>query len=167
MKKNISLLLIVFGAFYINAQSKLFGDFTYMMTKKDAYSILKNNKREFNSFLLGPANFFTLRKGSLVFEKDDLIHITIWSKSNLNLNKTKQQLNTSIKHLKSQGFELAYAQPDWENPLSKLKNRPYIRMIHKENKILVEIEPRGRAEAYNIFVSYYDLGWFHKKLVEL
>ena len=76
-------------------------------------------------------------------------------------------LNTSINHLKSQGFELVYAQPDWENPLSKLKNRPYIRLIHKKNKIMVEVEPRGRAEAYNIFLSYYNLDWFREKLVGL
>lgn len=167
LNKPLILIVIILASLSTYAQTKLFDDFTYMMTKKEAYSLLKNNKKKFTSFLLGPSNFFTLRKGSLIFEKDDLIHITIWSKSNLNLKKTKQMLNTSINHLKSQGFELVYAQPDWENPLSKLKNRPYIRLIHKKNKIMVEVEPRGRAEAYNIFLSYYDLDWFREKLVGL
>jgi len=90
-----------------------------------------------------------------------LIHITIWSKSNLNLNKTKKLLKTSKNHLESQGFELVYAQPDWKNPLTKQKNKPYMRLIHKEKNILTELEPRGQGETFNIFLSYYQLNWFH------
>ena len=94
MKKYILLLLFFLGAIDIYAQSLLFDDFTYKMPKKNAYSLLKKNKKKFNSLDLGPTNTFILRRGSLVFEEDELIHITIWSKSNLNLNKTKKLLNT-------------------------------------------------------------------------
>ncbi len=161
MKKIISLLLTFFGALTINAQSLLFDDFTYKMPKKVAFSVLKKNKKKFNALNLGTANTFILRRGSLVFEEDELIHITIWSKSNLNLNKTKKLLKTSKNHLESQGFELVYAQPDWENPLTKQKNKPYMRLIHKEKNILTELEPRGQGETFNIFLSYYQLNWFH------
>jgi hypothetical protein len=161
MKKIISLLLTFFGALTINAQSLLFDDFTYKMPKKVAFSVLKKNKKKFNALNLGTANTFILRRGSLVFEEDELIHITIWSKSNLNLNKTKKLLKTSKNHLESQGFELVYAQPDWENPLTKQKNKPYMRLIHKEKNILTEMEPRGQGETFNIFLSYYQLNWFH------
>lgn len=161
MKKIISLLLTFFGALTINAQSLLFDDFTYKMPKKVAFSVLKKNKKKFNAFNLGTANTFILRRGSLVFEEDELIHITIWSKSNLNLNKTKKLLKTSKNHLESQGFELVYAQPDWENPLTKQKNKPYMRLIHKEKNILTELEPRGQGGTFNIFLSYYQLNWFH------
>lgn len=167
MKRNLILVAFFLVWLSTHAQTNLFGDFTYMMSKKEAFTLLKKNKKQYTSFLLGPSNFFTLKRGSLVFEKDYLIHITIWSKSNLNLNKTKQMLNSCMNHLKSDGFELVYAQPGWENPLSKDKNRPYIRLIQKKKKIMVEIEPRGRAEAYNIFLSYYDLDWFHEMLVGL
>ena len=94
--------------------------------------MLKKNKKKFNSLDLGPTNTFILRRGSLVFEEDELIHITIWSKSNLNLNKTKKLLNISKNHLESQGFELVYAQPDWQNPLTKQRDKPYMRLVHKE-----------------------------------
>ncbi|MGB2313326.1 MAG: hypothetical protein ACPH4K_07880 [Flavobacteriaceae bacterium] len=161
MKKIISLLLTFFGALTINAQSLLFDDFTYKMPKKVAFSMLKKNKKKFNALNLGTANTFILRRGSLVFEEDELIHITIWSKSNLNLNKTKKLLKTSKNHLESQGFELVYAQPDWENPLTKQKNKPYMRLVHKEKNILTELEPRGQGETFNIFLSYYQLNWFH------
>ena len=161
MKKIISLLLTFFGALTINAQSLLFDDFTYKMPKKVAFSVLKKNKKKFNALNLGTANTFILRRGSLVFEEDELIHITIWSKSNLNLNKTKKLLKTSKNHLESKGFELVYAQPDWENPLTKQKNKPYMRLIHKEKNILTELEPRGQGETFNIFLSYYQLNWFH------
>ena len=161
MKKIISLLLTFFGALTINAQSLLFDDFTYKMPKKLAFSVLKKNKKKFNALNLGTANTFILRRGSLVFEEDELIHITIWSKSNLNLNKTKKLLKTSKNHLESQGFELVYAQPDWENPLTKQKNKPYMRLVHKEKNILTELEPRGQGETFNIFLSYYQLNWFH------
>jgi hypothetical protein len=161
MKKIISLLLTFFGALTINAQSLLFDDFTYKMPKKVAFSVLKKNKKKFNALNLGTANTFILRRGSLVFEEDELIHITIWSKSNLNLNKTKKLLKTSKNHLESQGFELVYAQPDWENPLTKQKNKPYMRLIHKEKNILTELEPRGQGQTFNIFLSYYQLNWFH------
>ena len=90
MKKNILLLLFFFGAFDIYAQSLLFDEFTYKMPKKNAYLLLKKNKKRYNSLDLGPTNTFILRRGSLVFEEDELIHVTIWSKSNLNLNKTKK-----------------------------------------------------------------------------
>ncbi len=161
MKKIISLLLTFFGALTINAQFLLFDDFTYKMPKKVAFSVLKKNKKKFNALNLGTANTFILRRGSLVFEEDELIHITIWSKSNLNLNKTKKLLKTSKNHLESQGFELVYAQPDWENPLTKQKNKPYMRLVHKEKNILTELEPRGQGETFNIFLSYYQLNWFH------
>lgn len=161
MKKIISLLLTFFGALTINAQSLLFDDFTYKMPKKVAFSVLKKNKKKFNALNLGTANTFILRRGSLVFEEDELIHITIWSKSNLNLNKTKKLLKTSKNHLESQGFELVYSQPDWENPLTKQKNKPYMRLVHKEKNILTELEPRGQGETFNIFLSYYQLNWFH------
>ena len=161
MKKIISLLLTFFGALTINAQSLLFDDFTYKMPKKVAFSVLKKNKKKFNALNLGTANTFILRRGSLVFEEDELIHITIWSKSNLNLNKTIKLLKTSKNHLESQGFELVYAQPDWENPLTKQKNKPYMRLVHKKKNILTELEPRGQGETFNIFLSYYQLNWFH------
>lgn len=167
MKKIISLLLTFFGALTINAQSLLFDDFTYKMPKKVAFSVLKKNKKKFNALNLGTANTFILRRGSLVFEEDELIHITIWSKSNLNLNKTKKLLKTSKNHLESQGFELVYAQPDWENPLTKQKNKPYMRLVHKEKNILTELEPRGQGETFNIFLSYYQLNWFHDMVRDL
>jgi hypothetical protein len=40
-------------------------------------------------------------------------------------------------------------------------------MIQKEKKILAEIEPRGQGENYTVFLSYYDLDWFHQKINEL
>ena len=167
MKKIISLLLTFFGVLTINAQSLLFDDFTYKMPKKVAFSVLKKNKKKFNALNLGTANTFILRRGSLVFEEDELIHITIWSKSNLNLNKTKNLLKISKNFLESQGFELVYAQPDWENPLTKKINKPYMRFAHKEKNILTELEPRGQGETYNIFLSYYQLNWFYDMVMEL
>ena len=161
MKKTISFLMIIFGVLTINAQSLLFDDFTYKMSKKEAFSLLKKNKKKFNAINLGTANTFILRRGSLVFEENELIHITIWSKSNLNLNKTKKLLNISKNHLESQGFELVYAQPDWQNPLTKQMDKPYMRLVHKEKNILTELEPRGQGETFNIFLSYYQLNWFH------
>ena len=161
MKKYITFLLIFFTALTINAQYLLFDDFTFKMPKKNAFSLLKKNKKKFNALNLGSANTFTLRRGSLVFEEDELIHITIWSKYNLNINKTRELLKILKNHLESQGFELVYAQPDWENPLTKQKNKPYMRLIHKEKNILTELEPRGQGETFNIFLSYYQLNWFH------
>ena len=167
MKKTISFLMIIFGVLTINAQSFLFDDFTYKMSKKEAFSLLKKNKKKFNAINLGTANTFILRRGSLVFEENELIHITIWSKLNLNLNKTKNLLKISKKFLESQGFELVYAQPDWENPLTKIINKPYMRLAHKEKNILAEMEPRGQGEIYNIFLSYYQLNWFHDMVRDL
>ncbi|MEC7619786.1 MAG: hypothetical protein VX714_03515 [Bacteroidota bacterium] len=167
MKKYILLLLFFLGAIDIYAQSQLFDDFTYKMPKKNAYSLLKKNKKKFNSLDLGPTNTFILRRGSLVFEEDELIHITIWSKSNLNLNKTKKLLNISKNHLESQGFELVYAQPDWQNPLTKQRDKPYMRLVHKEKNVLTELEPRGQGETFNIFLSYYQLNWFHQMVKAL
>ena len=92
MKNNIPFLLIFFIALTINAQSLLFDDFTFKMPKKNALSLLKKNKKKFNELDLGSANKFTLKRGSLVFEEDELIHITIWSTYNLNINKTKELL---------------------------------------------------------------------------
>ena len=167
MKKTISFLMIIFGVLTINSQSFLFDDFTYKMSKKEAFSLLKKNKKKFNAINLGTANTFILRRGSLVFEENELIHITIWSKSNLNLNKTKNLLKISKKFLESQGFELVYAQPDWENPLTKIINKPYMRLAHEEKNILAELEPRGQGEIYNIFLSFYQLNWFHDMVRDL
>ena len=167
MKKTISFLMIFFGTLTINAQSLLFDDFTYKMSKKEAFSLLKKNKKKFNAINLGNANTFILRRGSLVFEEDELIHITIWSKSNLNLNKTKNLLKSSKNFLESKGFQLVYAQPDWENPQTKKINKPYMRFAHKEKNILTELEPRGQGETYNIFLSYYQLNWFYDMVMEL
>lgn len=148
-------------------QIKLYDDFFFKMTKKEAFSLLKKNKKNFNNLSLGSNNTFTLRKGSLAFEEDDLIHITIWSKSSLDVKKTERTLKVSKNHLESIGFEVVYAQPHWENPLRKEKNKPYIRMIQKEKNVLAEIEPRGQGGNYTVFLSYYNLDWFHKKVKEL
>ena len=123
--------------------------------------------KKFNALNLGSTNTFTLRRGSLVFEEDELIHITIWSKYNLNINKTKELLKILKNHLESQGFELVYAQSDWKNPLTRQKNKPYMRLVNKEEKILTELEPRGQGETFNIFLSYYHLNWFQKMISSL
>ena len=164
MKFFFTFLLIFFTALTINAQYLLFDDFTFKMPKKNAFSLLKKNKKKFNALNLGSANSFTLRRGSLVFEEDELIHITIWSKYNLNINKTKKLLKILKNHLESQGFELVYAQSDWKNPLTRQKNKPYMRLVNKEEKILTELEPRGQGETFNIFLSYYHLNWFQKMI---
>jgi len=164
MKIFFTFLLIFFTALTINAQYLLFDDFTFKMPKKNAFSLLKKNKKKFNALNLGSANSFTLRRGSLVFEEDELIHITIWSKYNLNINKTKELLKILKNHLESQGFELVYAQSDWKNPLTRQKNKPYMRLVNKEEKILTELEPRGQGETFNIFLSYYHLNWFQKMI---
>jgi hypothetical protein len=164
MKKYITFLLLFFTALTINAQYLLFDDFTFKMPKKNAFSLLKKNKKKFNALNLGSANTFTLRRGSLVFEEDELIHITIWSKYNLNINKTRELLKILKNHLESQGFELVYAQSDWKNPLTRQKNKPYMRLVNKEEKILTELEPRGQGETFNIFLSYYHLNWFQKMI---
>ena len=164
MKIFFTFLLIFFTALTINAQYLLFDDFTFKMPKKNAFSLLKKNKKKFNALNLGSANTFTLRRGSLVFEEDKLIHITIWSKYNLNINKTKELLKILKNHLESQGFELVYAQSDWKNPLTRQKNKPYMRLVNKEEKILTELEPRGQGETFNIFLSYYHLNWFQKMI---
>ena len=164
MKIFFTFLLIFFTALTINAQYLLFDDFTFKMPKKNAFSLLKKNKKKFNALNLGSANTFTLRRGSLVFEEDELIHITIWSKYNLNINKTKELLKILKNHLESQGFELVYAQSDWKNPLTRQKNKPYMRLVNKEEKILTELEPRGQGETFNIFLSYYHLNWFQKMI---
>ena len=164
MKKYILFLVLFFVSSTINAQSLLFDDFTYKMPKKKAFSILKKNKKKFNSLDMGNANTFILKRGSLVFEEDELVHVTIWSKSNLNLNKTKELLEVSINHLESQGFHMVYAQPDWKNPLTKQNNKPYVRLIHKDKNILTELEPRGQGESFNIFLSYYQLNWFQNMI---
>ena len=164
MKKYITFLLIFFTSLTINAQYLLFDDFTFKMPKKNAFSLLKKNKKKFNALNLGSSNTFTLRRGSLVFEEDKLIHITIWSKYNLNINKTTELLKSLKNHLESQGFELVYAQSDWKNPLTRQKNKPYMRLVNKEEKILTELEPRGQGETFNIFLSYYHLNWFQKMI---
>jgi hypothetical protein len=164
MKKYITFLLLFFTALTINAQYLLFDDFTFKMPKKNAFSLLKKNKKKFNALNLGSANTFTLRRGSLVFEEDELIHITIWSKYNLNINKTKELLNTLKNHLESKGFELVYAQSDWRNPLTRQKNKPYMRLVNEEKKILTELEPRGQGDTFNIFLSYYQLNWFQNMI---
>jgi hypothetical protein len=167
MKKYITFLLLFFTALTINAQYLLFDDFTFKMPKKNAFSLLKKKKKKFNALNLGSTNTFTLRRGSLVFEEDELIHITIWSKYNLNINKTKELLKILKNHLESQGFELVYAQSDWKNPLTRQKNKPYMRLVNKEEKILTELEPRGQGETFNIFLSYYHLNWFQKMISSL
>jgi hypothetical protein len=164
MKKYITFLLIFFTALTINAQYLLFDDFTFKMPKKNAFSLLKKKKKKFNALNLGSTNTFTLRRGSLVFEEDELIHITIWSKYNLNINKTKELLNTLKNHLESKGFELVYAQSDWRNPLTRQKNKPYMRLVNEEKKILTELEPRGQGDTFNIFLSYYQLNWFQNMI---
>ena len=60
--------MIFFGTLTINAQSLLFDDFSYKMSKKEAFSLLKKNKKKFNAINLGNANTYILRRGSLVFE---------------------------------------------------------------------------------------------------
>jgi hypothetical protein len=164
MKNNIPFLLIFFITLTINAQSLLFDDFAFKMPKNNALSLLKKNKKKFNELDLGSANKFTLKRGSLVFEEDELIHITIWSKYNLNINKTKELLNTLKNHLESKGFELVYAQSDWRNPLTRQKNKPYMRLVNEEKKILTELEPRGQGDTFNIFLSYYQLNWFQNMI---
>jgi hypothetical protein len=164
MKKYITFLLLFFTALTINAQYLLFDDFTFKMPKKNAFSLLKKNKKKFNALNLGSANTFTLRRGSLVFEEDELIHITIWSKYNLNINKTRELLKILKNHLESQGFELVYAQSDWKNPLTRQKNKPYMRLVNEEKKILTELEPRGQGDTFNIFLSYYQLNWFQNMI---
>jgi hypothetical protein len=161
------LLFLLSLSISVHAQTKLYDDFSFKMSKKEAFTLLKKDKKKFNNLRLGPNNVFILKKGSLIFEDDELIHITIWNKSILDVKKTEKLLKTSKNHLESKGFQMVYAQPNWENPLFKEKNKPYLRMIQKEKKILAEIEPRGQGENYTVFLSYYDLDWFHQKINEL
>ena len=166
-RSQVVLFLLHLTSFHVYSQTKIFDDFSYTMSKKEAFYLLKRNKKKFNSLTLGQANIFVLRRGSLVFKEDSLVHITMWSKSNLDLEKTEKQLKASKFHLESEGFEIVYAQNHWENPLIKDKNKPYMRMIHKEKRVLIEIEPRGQGGVYNVFLSLYNLDWFQEKIKEL
>lgn len=169
MNQRILFFLFLFflvGA-PVHAQTKLFDGFLYQMPKKEAISILKDNKKKFNNLKFGTKNNFVLRKGSLAFENDILIHITLWSKNDLNSNAAGKKLQEAVKYFESKSFEMVYSQPQWSDPKIKDLTKPYIRMVHREKKLLVELEPRGQGDLFNVFLSYYDLDWFKNRLNDL
>jgi len=157
------LIFFLFGL-SVQAQNKLFDDFFFKMPKKKAILVIKENKKKFNNIKLGSNNSFILRKGSLAFEEDLLIHITMWSKNDLNPKTTEKKLHETVKYFVSKGFKIVHSQPEWSDPQIKDLSKPYLRLVHKEQKLLVEIEPRGQGDLYNVFLSIYDLNWFSDKL---
>jgi hypothetical protein len=169
MYQRILFFLFLFCLLGVSAQAqnKLFDGFFHKMLKKNAISVLKENKKRFNNLKFGTNNYFVLRKGSLAFEDEILIHITLWSKNDLDSNATGKKLQEAVKYFESIGFKMVYSQPEWPDPKIKDLTKPYIRMVHMKEKLLVELEPRGQEDLFNVFLSYYDLEWFTNQLKDL
>ena len=156
-------ILLFYSLSIIGQDSVLYEPFELNMFKAEAINLLKKNRKRFKSIPLGSGNIFSLRKGSLNFEAGKLYSVTIWSKKNLVLRKAEAYLKNTRKHLESKGFVMVYAQEYWDKPLQRDKNKPCIRFVNKEKKILLDVESRGQGNVYNVFLNYYNLTWFNNK----
>ena len=156
---------------WINAQQVLYDEFVYSMPFAAAKSLFKLKKKKYNKLALGNKTVYTLRKTSLVSDKDDklLISISLWSKKNLNLKQAETYLKTTRKYLEALGYQTVYYQENWSKPLLINKKKPGVRFIDKDKTILIELESRGHVAqggTYNIFVTYYNYQWFMNQILD-
>lgn len=164
MKKRY-YTFVVFILFCLagNAQEMLFDDFYFKMDFFEAKKILKSNKKKLTNLALGKGTVYAVRKRSLVSEENKLISINLWSKKNLTVKEAEKYLVISRKFFENNNYNTVYAQENWSNPILVKKNLPCIRFVDKDKTIVVELDPRGQGDTYNIFVTYYNYDWFLEK----
>ena len=96
-------------------------------------------------------------------EENKLISINLWSKKNLTVKEAEKYLVISRKFFENNNYNTVYAQENWSNPILVKKNLPCIRFVDKDKTVVIEFDPRGQGDTYNVFVTYYNYDWFLKK----
>ena len=124
---------------------------------------LSQIKKKLTNLALGKGTVYAVRKRSLVAEDNKLISINLWSKKNLTVKEAKKYLVISRKFFESNNYNTVYAQVNWSNPILVKKNLPCIRFVDKDKTVVIEFDPRGQGDTYNVFVTYYNYDWFLKK----
>tara|TARA_B100000768_G_scaffold170288_1_gene176557 strand:+ start:1380 stop:1889 length:510 start_codon:yes stop_codon:yes gene_type:complete len=164
MKKRYCFF-IVFILFFStgHTQEILFDDFYFEMNFFEAKKILKSNQKKLTNLALGKGTVYAVRKRSLVAEDNKLISVNLWSKKNLTVKEAEKYLIISKKFFESNNYNTVYAQENWSNPILVKKNLPCIRFVDKDKTVVIEFDPRGQGDIYNVFVTYYNYDWFLKK----
>jgi|TARA_B110000285_G_scaffold235567_1_gene318141 hypothetical protein len=155
----IFLLLLKTGY----SQEILFDEFYFDMGISEAKKILKSSQKKLTNVALGKGTIYAVRKRSLVAEENKLISLNLWSKKNLTIKEAEKYLVISRAFFENKKYKTVYAQENWSNPLLVKKNLPCIRLVDPERTIVVEFDPRGQGNFYNIFVTYYNYDWFLRK----
>jgi len=160
------LLVFAIGLFAASAQTNemLFEPFYFGMPKKEAKLALKNFQESNETLEIGQGIFYVLKSGSLIMEKDRLVELKLWTKNNISSTKITEQLQKTKSHLESIGFEVVYKQKNWDKPLLLDPNKPGVRFLNKQQTVLLEMEPRGQGNKFNIYLNYYNMEWVKKHL---
>ena len=156
---------VVFILFFLagHSQEMLFDDFYFEMDFFEARKTLKSNKKKLTNIALGKGTVYAIRKRSLVAEDNKLISINLWSKKNLTVKEAEKYLVITRKYFENDSYKTVYAQENWSNPILVKKNLPCIRFVDEDETIVVEFDPRGQGDTYNVFITYYNYDWFLKK----
>ena len=56
-----------------------------------------------------------------------------------------------------------YSQINCSNPFLVKKFLPCICFVDKDKTVVIEFDPRGQGDIYNVFVTYYNYDWFLKQ----
>ena len=160
------LLVFAIGLFAASAQTNdmLFEPFYFGMPKKEAKQVLKEFQESNEVIAMGTDVFYVLKSSSLIMEKDRLVELKLWTKDNISSKKITAQLQKTKAHLESIGFEVVYKQKNWDKPLLLDPNKPGVRFLNKQQTVLLEMEPRGQGNKYNIYLNYYNMEWVKKHL---
>ncbi len=155
------ILSLIFNA-ELNAQN-LFKSFVFQMPMDKAKVLLSKNAKTFKNLSFGSGTIYALRKKSLVGKEEKLISLNLGSKKNLNLNQAENYLKKSRTYFESQNYKTVYAQENWSKPILLKKNLPCIRFVDPDRTIVVEVDPRGQGNIYNVYVTFYNYDWFLRK----
>ena len=161
--KHLCLFLFIFYSSKNLAQTELFDEFYFKMPISEAKKTLKRNQKKLTNVSFGAQTAYAVRKKSLVNEDGILISINLWSKKNLTVKEAEKYLVISRKFFESNNYNTVYAQENWSNPILVKKNLPCIRFVDKNKTVVIEFDPRGQGDTYNVFVTYYNYDWFLKK----
>ena len=162
-KRYYSFIFLTLFFLTGHAQEILFDDFYFEMDFSAAKKKLKSNQKKLTNLALGKGTVYAVRKRSLVAEDNKLISVNLWSKKNLTVKEAEKYLIISKKFFESNNYNTVYAQENWSNPILVKKNLPCIRFVDKDKTVVIEFDPRGQGDIYNVFVTYYNYDWFLKK----
>ena len=165
-KGVICTFLMVLGTMWGQAQEKevLFDDFYFGMPKKEAKTVLKEHHSSSETFEMGQGVHFVVKKNSLVMDNDRLVELKLWTKNNLNAKQISAGLQKTRAYLEAQGYTMVYSQENWDQPLLIDTSKPCIRFLNEKQTVLLEMEPRGQGNKYNIYLNYSNMEWVKKHL---